>query len=182
MLEDISTLSKVTDDRRGNSLVWKTCFSYIQGVPVSLWTYWRLVRHGFWIFKRGTNMSHCLTNPKMDCDLLRCILNNEAGNVITYLHFQSKPLMNLLNFATVHSLMNNTKFDWQLPSSLPVQFPSNIKFIPQMLHWCNDWQRATPELHMQNKLLNCSIGCPCSHWLFRFSVLHSNKPVNTIKY
>ena len=35
-----------------------------------------------------------------------------------YLHFDSKPLMNLYNFATVHSLMNDTKFDWQLPSSL----------------------------------------------------------------
>ena len=33
---------------------------------------------------------------------------------------------------------------------------------------------------MQNKLLVCSIGCPCSSWLFRFSVLHSNKTVNTI--
>ena len=26
--------------------------------------------------------------------------------------------MNLLNFATTHSLMNETKFDWQMPSSL----------------------------------------------------------------
>ena len=44
------------------------------------------------------------------------------------------------------------------------------------------WQRTTLELHVQNKLLVCSIGFPCSHWLFRFSVLHSNKTVNTIKY
>ena len=28
-----------------------------------------------------------------------------------YLHFQSKPLMNLKIFANVHSLMNDTKFD-----------------------------------------------------------------------
>ena len=35
---------------------------------------------------------------------------------------------------------------------------------------------------MQSKLLVCSIDCPCSHWLFRFSVLHSNKTVYTIKY
>ena len=31
------------------------------------------------------------------------------------------------------------------------------------------------ELHVQNKLLVCSIDCPCSHWLFHFSVLHSKK-------
>ena len=25
---------------------------------------------------------------------------------------------------------------------------------------------------MQNKPLVCSIGCPCSNWLFHFSILH----------
>ena len=30
---------------------------------------------------------------------------------IVYLHFQSKPLMSLKNFVTVHSLINDTKFD-----------------------------------------------------------------------
>ena len=43
-------------------------------------------------------------------------------------------------------------------------------------------QRATPESHVQNKPLVYSIGCPCTHWLFRFSILHSNKNVNTITY
>ena len=31
------------------------------------------------------------------------------------------------------------------------------------------------------KKLVCSIGCPRSNWCFHFSVLHSNKTVNTIK-
>ena len=35
---------------------------------------------------------------------------------------------------------------------------------------------------MQNLPLGCSIGSPCSHWLFRFSFLLSNKAVNTITY
>ena len=39
-------------------------------------------------------------------------------NMRSNLHFLSNTLMNLQNFATVHSLMNDTKFDWQLPSSL----------------------------------------------------------------
>ena len=65
---------------------------------------------------------------------------------------------------------------------LPVQFASNIEFIRQMWHWFCDWQRPKPEFHEQNKILVCSIGCSCSHWPFRFSVLHSNKTVNTIKY
>ena len=41
--------------------------------------------------------------------------------------------------------------------------------------------RAT---HVLNNPLVCSIGCLCSRWLFRFSVLHSNKTVtcNTISY
>ena len=47
---------------------------------------------------------------------------------------------------------------------------------------CCDWQRATPDSHVQNRPLVCSIGCPCSHRLFCFSVLHSNKTINTITY
>ena len=34
-----------------------------------------------------------------------------------YDDFQSRPLMNLYSFATVHGLVNNTDFDWQLQSS-----------------------------------------------------------------
>ena len=60
---------------------------------------------------------------------------------------------------------------------LPVQYASNIEFIRQKLHWCCDWQRTTPESNVQNKPIVCSIGCP-----FRFSVLLSNKPVETITY
>ena len=103
-------------------------------------------------------------------------------DLLKYLHFQSKPLMNLLIFATVHSLMNEINLidSWQ--AYLPVQYASNIEFIRQKWHWCCDWQRTTPESHVQNKLLVCSIGCPCSHWLVCFSVLHSKKNVNTITH
>ena len=38
--------------------------------------------------------------------------------IVLYLLFQFKPLMNLKIFATVYGLMHDTKFDWQLPSSL----------------------------------------------------------------
>ena len=63
---------------------------------------------------------------------------------------------------------------------LPVQYASNIKFIRQKWHWCRDWQQAIPESHMQIKPLVFSIGGPCSHWLFSFSILDSNKTVDTI--
>ena len=49
------------------------------------------------------------------------LLGNTLDSLLSmseYLHFQSKPLMNLQNFATVHSIMNDTKFNRQLPSSL----------------------------------------------------------------
>ena len=52
---------------------------------------------------------------------------------------------------------------------LPVQFASNIEFIRQMWHWCCDWQRATPEFHVQNKLVFAPLAVP----LFRFA-LHQN--------
>ena len=99
---------------------------------------------------------------------------------VEYLHFRSKPLMNLKIFATVHSLMND--FTDSCQAHLHVQNAPKIEFIRQKWHWCCDWQRATPELHMQNKTLVFPIGGLCSHWLFRFSVLHSNKTVNTISY
>ena len=60
--------------------------------------------------------------------------------VITeYLHFQSKPLMNLHNFATIHSLMNDTKFDRQLPISLAcaIHFEHGIHW-PDVGIWCFD--------------------------------------------
>ena len=68
--------------------------------------------------------------------------------------------MNLKIFATVHSLMNDINLIDSCQAHLPVQYTSNIKFIRQKWHWCYDWQRATPEPHMQNKPLVCSIGYP----------------------
>ena len=65
--------------------------------------------------------------------------------------------------------------------TLPVQYASNIEFISQKWHWCRCWQRATPESYVQINPLVFSIGCPCSHWLFRFSVLHA-KNVKTITH
>ena len=111
---------------------------------------------------------------KRHCSFALCQLNSSI-----YLHFQSKPLMNLKIFATVHSLMNDIKLIDSCQIHLPVQYASNIEFIRQKWHWCCDWQRATPELHVQNNPLVCSFGCPCSHWLFRISVLHLNKTVDT---
>ena len=35
---------------------------------------------------------------------------------------------------------------------LPVQYALNIELILKMWHWCCDWQRATPESHMQASL------------------------------
>ena len=75
---------------------------------------------------------------------------------------------------TTQNLINSCQ------AHLPVQFASNIEFIRQMWHWWCNWKRTTPESHVQNKLLVCYFGCPCSHWLFRFSVLYSNKTI--IKY
>ena len=98
---------------------------------------------------------------------------------IIYLHFRSNPLVNLYFFATVHSLMNHTNLIDSCQAHLPVQHASTIKLIRQKWYWCCDWQRATFESRMQSNPLVCSIGCPCSHWLFRFSVLRSNK---TVKY
>ena len=79
-----------------------------------------------------------------------------------------------LDFCNVRSLMNYTNLIDSCQAHLPVQYASNIKHIRQKWYWCCDWQRATPELHVQNnKPLVCSIGCPCSIWLFRFSISHS---------
>ena len=64
---------------------------------------------------------------------------------------------------------------------LPVQYVSNTNSFARS-DTGDVIDRATPELHVQNKPLVCSIGCPCTHWLFRFSILHSNKTVKTIIY
>ena len=43
---------------------------------------------------------------------------------------------------------------------------------------CDPWftrHSAYPLHHGGSFPLVCSIGCPCWHWLFRFSVLHSNQ-------
>ena len=57
-----------------------------------------------------------------------------------YLHFQSKPLMNLSLrfFATVHSLMNDINLIDSCQVHLPLQYASYIKFIGQKWHWCCD--------------------------------------------
>ena len=36
---------------------------------------------------------------------------------------------------------------------LPVQYASNIELIRKKWNWCCDWQRATPETHLLNKVL-----------------------------
>ena len=70
-----------------------------------------------------------------------------------------------------HSLPHERhKFNWQLPNSLAHAIHFEHRFIRQKWHWCCDWQRAIPESPMQNKPLVCSIGCPYSHWLFRFTL------------
>ena len=38
---------------------------------------------------------------------------------------------------------------WQ--AHLPVQFASNMELIRRKWHWSCDWQRATPDSHVQNK-------------------------------
>ena len=93
------------------------------------------------------------------------------------LRFHTEPLMNLLIFATFHSLMKDVNLIDSCQAHLPAQCALNIKFIRQKWHWYCDWQRATPESHVRNKHLVCSIGCPCLHWLFRLFVLHSSKTV-----
>ena len=57
------------------------------------------------------------------------IVSNRVKQFICiYLHFQSKPLINLYIFATLHSLVNDTKFDLQLSCSLAraIQFKHRI--------------------------------------------------------
>ena len=114
---------------------------------------------------------------------LSVFLNKEVPSLSLYIYFSKQALNESLVFLqpfiaswTTQNLTDSCQ------AHLPEQFASNIKLIRQLWHWCCDWQRAKPELHMQNKFLVCSIGCTCSHWLFCFSVLHSNKTVNTMKY
>ena len=56
-----------------------------------------------------------------------------SGVMAQYLHFWSKPLMNLKIFATVHSLMNYTNLNLidSCQAHLPVQYASYIEFILQ---------------------------------------------------
>ena len=61
--------------------------------------------------------------------------------------------MNLQIFATVHSLMNYVDLIDSCQAHLPLQYAWNIDLIPQKRYWCCDWQRATPQSHMQNKPL-----------------------------
>ena len=76
--------------------------------------------------------------------------------------------------------MNYTNLIDSFQAHLLVQYASNIELIRQKWHWCCDWQRATPEPHVQKSLLFAPLAVPCSRWLFRFSVLHSNKIVYLI--
>ena len=78
--------------------------------------------------------------------------------------------------------MNDTTMIDSCQAHMPVQYGLNIERICKKWHWCCDWQRATPALHMQNKPLACSIGSPRLRWLFRFSVLYSDKAVNMNSY
>ena len=84
--------------------------------------------------------------------------------------FEANLKWTLRFFATAHSLMNDTNMIDSCQAHLPVQYSSNIELIPQKWHWCCDWQQATLVSHMQNKPFACSISCPCSRWLFHFSV------------
>ena len=98
-----------------------------------------------------------------------------------YLHFQSKPLMNHYIFATVYSLMKYIHLIDICQAHLPVQYASNIEFIRQS----DTGVVVDSEPHLRRTCKNplvCSFGRPCSHWLFRFFVLHSNITVKTIIY
>ena len=48
-----------------------------------------------------------------------------------YLHFQSKPFINLKIFATVHCLMKDINLIDSCQAHLPVQYASGIEFICQ---------------------------------------------------
>ena len=67
---------------------------------------------------------------------------------------------------------------------MPMQYASKIKFIRQ---------KDTGHVIDSEPHLSCMcktsilfapliIGCLCLHWLFGFSILHSNKTVNMITY
>ena len=53
--------------------------------------------------------------------------------------------------------MNYTNLIDICQAHLPVQYASDIKLIRQKRHLCCDWQRATPDSHVQNEPLVCSI-------------------------
>ena len=69
-----------------------------------------------------------------------------------YIHFRSNHLIYLKIFATDHGLMNYTHLIDSCQAHFPVQYASNIELIRQKWYWCCDWQWATPESLLQNKV------------------------------
>ena len=94
-----------------------------------------------------------------------------------YLHFRKNPLMTLRFLQLFIAGYKLHKFDWQLPGSLAcaIRFKHRTH-SPEVtvVLW------LTAGHTWKTKPLVWSIGCPCSSWLFRFSVLHSDKTVNMI--
>ena len=138
---------------------WNCLISYISVISViniSIFLLW-------WLF--------CSAEQNHLCKFVKEHFGEHFCEIILlYLHFRSNPLMHLWIFATVHSQMNCTNLIDSCQAHLPIQYASNIELIGQKWYWCCDWPRATPESHMQNKPLVCSHGCPCSSWLFHFSI------------
>ena len=69
------------------------------------------------------------------------------------LTFLKQSFNELLDFATVHSLVNYTNLVDICLAHLAAKHASNIEIIRQKWYWCCDWQRATPESHMHNNVL-----------------------------
>ena len=67
----------------------------------------------------------------VDPDQLASNQDPQDKFILIYLHFQSKYLINLQIFATIHSLMNNTNLIDSCQAHLPVQHTLNIEFIRQ---------------------------------------------------
>ena len=85
---------------------------------------------------------------------------------VKYLHFSCNPLINLLIFATVHSLMNYINLIDSCQADLPVQYASNIQLISQKWYWCCDWQRATTEPSLLFAQLAVCVQAGCSTFPF----------------
>ena len=73
--------------------------------------------------------------------------------------------------------MNYTGFIDSCQAHFSVQYASNIELIRQKWYWCCDWQRATPESHVQNKPLVCSIGCHAQAGYSAFPFYTPTKPL-----